>query len=93
MSDISTIEFVEDNVIEIDYSDDGFLLQSPSNKAEWWVKPLDPDLIEWIIYAPEQGIELREPEMVMGIEISPEKMEIFEQLRKAALQEPPPSLI
>lgn len=87
------IPFEENELIEIDYTRFGFVLQTLTKQCEWTARPLDEDEESAIIYAPDKGYTLDTPISFMGVEFTREKLEAFESLRKDAEQTPLPSLL
>jgi hypothetical protein len=93
MSDeLNTITFSEEEIIEIDFADYGFLLHSPIGKCEWTAYPLDEDEESQVIYAPQLGYTLETPTVFMDVFFTYEQIAEFERIRKDALKHPLPPI-
>lgn len=79
MSDLDGIEFSEEDIVEIDFSSQGFVLRSPEVREEWQVVPEDPETEPTLL--PTDRSEY--PINVFGVSITIDDYETFEEIRRS----------
>lgn len=93
MQNDEQITFEEEEIVEIDFSDYGFMLQTPVSRCHWTTHPLDEDEAAPVIYDPDMGLTLDEPLTYMGIQFDKARLNLYEELRLAAASDPRPPVL